>query len=437
MKNMFNHGYEPQSSPDIFSRDGNKIGIGAEPQGIKPSDSSFLASGFKNLTLVPRVDFCNKKIQLFTIAFFALLAMNACMDGAKKIEEPSANNVDENVVTITNAQRKNANIELGNIEERQISASIRVNGQIDVPPQNLVSITTTLGGYLKSTKLLPGMHVSKGEAIAVIEDQQFIQIQQEYLTTKARVHYAEKDYNRQKDLNASKASSDRVFQQAQMEYNTQRVNLNALAEKLRLININPNQLTERNITRSINMYSPINGYVSKVNVNIGRYVTAADVLFELINPSDIHLNLKIFEKDLNKLFIGQRVMAYTNNAPNVKYPCSIILISRDLSADHTADVHCHFDNFDPNLSPGMYMNAELEVSNKRNSSLPEDAIVTFEGKDFVFVVDKENTYRITQITAGNTENGFVEVKNLDVLKGKQIVTKGAYALLMKMKNTEE
>jgi cobalt-zinc-cadmium efflux system membrane fusion protein len=88
-----------------------------------------------------------------------------------------------------------------------------------------------------------------------------------------------------------------------------------LEEKLRLIHINPNSLHENNISKSIRIYSPIDGFVSKVNVNIGKYVTPSDVLFELVNPADIHLNLKIFEKDLNKIFIGQNVVSYTNNNP--------------------------------------------------------------------------------------------------------------------------
>jgi len=99
-----------------------------------------------------------------------------------------------------------------------------------------------------------------------------------------------------------------------MEYKTQKFSVSALAEKLRLININPETLNESNLSRSINMYSSIDGFVSKVNVNIGKYVNPADILFELINPEDIHLNLKVFEKDLDKLAIGQKLFTYNNQS---------------------------------------------------------------------------------------------------------------------------
>jgi cobalt-zinc-cadmium efflux system membrane fusion protein len=201
-----------------------------------------------------------------------------------------------------------------------------------------------------------------------------------------------------------------------------------------LININPNNLTEKTISKSVNIYAPINGFVSKVNVNIGKYVNPSDVLFELINPSDIHLNLKIFEKDVVKLQIGQKLFAYTNNEIDKKHLCEILLISKDLSAEHTADVHCHFENYDKNLLPGMYMNAEIEVKNTNAFTLPEDAIVNFEGKNFLFIAKNANLFLMTEVKIGNHENGFVEIVNNSDFESAKIVTKGAYTLLMKLKN---
>jgi cobalt-zinc-cadmium efflux system membrane fusion protein len=139
----------------------------------------------------------------------------------------------------------------------------------------MVSISVPLGGYLKSTKLLPGMKVKKGEVIANIEDQQYIQLQQDYLTAKSKLSYIEKEYQRQKELNQSKASSDKVFQETETTYQGQKILVKSLSEKLRLISINPDKLDENNLSRSINLYAPIDGFVSTVNVNIGKYVTQA------------------------------------------------------------------------------------------------------------------------------------------------------------------
>lgn len=369
---------------------------------------------------------------IFIISSLMLLLIGC---NSKKEEQTSEATTTANLVSISDAQLKNATIETGKLERKTISSPLKVTGKIDVPPQNMISVSMPLGGYLKTTKLLPGLHISKGEVIATMEDQQYVQLQQDYLTTKSKLYFAEKEYERQKELNQSQASSDKVYQQADADYKTLRITLSALGEKLRLININPNSLSEKNISKSVNIYAPINGFVSKVNVNIGKYVNPADVLFELINPSDIHLNLKIFEKDITKLSIGQKLIAYTNNQPENKHKCEILLISKDLSTDeHSADVHCHFENYDKTLLPGMYMNAEIEVESTNALTLPKEAVVNFEGKEYIFVVVNKNQFQMTEVKIGNSENGFIEILDNEQLTKNSIVTKGAYTLLMKLKN---
>lgn len=371
------------------------------------------------------------------IIYIAIVVLSAC-GGAKQADE-AVKEETGTTVTLTGAQSKNAGVQTGKVEMKSLSSVLKVNGIIDVPPQNMVSVSVPLGGYLKSTKLLPGMHVGKGEVIAVMEDQQYIQLQQDYLNAQAKFKFIEGEYFRQKDLNASKASSDKVFQQAEADYKSQKILMKSLYEKLKLIGINPENLNENNLSRGINVYSPIDGFVSKVNVNIGKYVNPADVLFELVNPADIHLNLTVFEKDLNKFSIGQKVYAYTNNADK-KYTCEVILIGKNLSAERSVEVHCHFEEYDKGLIPGMYMNADVEVKSANVPALPADAIVEFENKHYVFVQKSASEFELLEVTEGSSENGFTEILPVD--KNKDIstytfVTKGAYALLMKLKNKSE
>ena len=372
------------------------------------------------------------------LILIGVLIITSCGDKTIQEKEPAKNNIDY-TVTLTSAQFKNATIQIGKLEKREISTTLTLNGKIDVPPQNMISVSTPFGGFLKSTKLLPGMHVKKGEVIASMEDQQYIQLQQDYLTAKSKLLYTENEYNRQKELNQSKASSDKVFQQTELEFKTQKISVNALSEKLRLINLNPESLTESNLSRSINVYSSIDGFVSKVNVNIGKYVNPSDVLFELINPEDIHLNLKVFEKDLEKLFIGQKLLTFNNNQPDKKYPCSIILIGQDLSADRSADVHCHFEDYDKTLFPGMYMNAEVQIKQSNVFAINEDAIVNYEGKDYIFISTGMQRYTMIEVKKGSSDNAFTEVNAIDGkdISNSIVVKKGAYSLLMQLKNKSE
>lgn len=343
----------------------------------------------------------------------------------------------DRVVILTSKQYKNAGIETGKLSPQTISSVLKVNGKIDVPPQNMISISVPLGGYLKSTKLLAGMHIIKGEVLAVMEDAQYIQLQQDYLTAKAQFILTEGEYKRQKELNQSKATSDKIYEQSKANFQMQFILIKSLEEKLKLLGLNPQNVTAKNISKSINIYSPITGFVSAVNVNIGKYVNPSDVLFELVNPSDIHLALTVFEKDINKLAIGQKLVAYTNSNPDKKYPCKIILISKIISNQNSAEVHCHFEQYDNSLLPGMFMTTDIELLANKANTLPEEAVVRFENKHYVFMVKENNQFEMMEVQIGNTENGNTEIADADNLSNQTFVLKGAYTLLMAMKNKSD
>ena len=371
------------------------------------------------------------------VGIATLFVMTSCVNKTPTEEKADSTVVESSVANLTEKQVQSIGITTGTLEQRSFSTILKVTGKVDVPPQNLISVSVPLGGYLKSSHLIPGMFVRKGEIIAIIEDQQYIQLQQDFLTTQSKISFLENEYQRQKDLNQSKASSDKVFQQAEMELKTQKILVKSLAEKLKLAGINPEKLNENSISKSINIYSPISGYVSKVNVNIGKYISPTDVMFELVNTSDIHLALKVFEKDLDKLSIGQKVSAYTNTYPDKKYLCEILLIGKSLSEERNTDVHCHFEVYDKALIPGTYMNAEIAITNAKSYVLTEDAIVRFENKYYVFLKKTATQFEMVEVQIGNTEKGFTEIIKTENLNSQTFVIKGAYSLLMSLKNKSE
>jgi cobalt-zinc-cadmium efflux system membrane fusion protein len=368
-----------------------------------------------------------------------LLVLSFSCNSDKNVVTEQSPAVPENRVQLTAEQLKNTKIETGVLFQKEMSTLLKINGIIEVPPQNLISISVPLGGYIQSTHLLEGMQVRKGEVIATIEDQQYIQIQQDYLTAKIRLNAFEREFVRQKELNENKAGSDKVFENAQSDYLSQKVLVKSLAEKLKLIGINPEKLNENGLSRRISVLSPINGYVSRVNTNIGKYVTPADVLFDLVNPADIHLALSVFEKDIHQLSIGQKLVSFTNSEPDKKYPAKIILIGKDVSKERSVTIHCHFDKYEPYLIPGMYMNAAVETKALTGYVIPDDGLVRFEGKHYIYEVIGDKGYEMREVLTHGIEDGNTLITFQDNYSpvGRSFVTHGAYTLLMKMKNMEE
>jgi membrane fusion protein, heavy metal efflux system len=371
---------------------------------------------------------------------YYLLAMSfiACSSAEKTVVKEESVKTIKNEVFLTQEQISKAQILTGELLTQRLNTTVTVNGVVDVPPQNMVSVSFPLGGYLKYTKLLPGMHVSKGDIIAQMEDQSLVQLQQDYLVTKSKLEYLEKEYNRQKGLNADKVNSDKTFQQVTADFTSQKIMLKGFSEKLRLINISPERLTEEKISRQVALYSPINGYVSKVNVNTGKFVQPSDVLFELINPDDIHAALSIFEKDLGMVSIGQKVKISFVDEPEKEYVGEVILVNRNVDENRTATAHCHFLSKPKKLLPGMFLNAHIQVKEAIVNVLPEGSIVRFENKEYVFIESGAGNFRMIEVTTGGNDKGMVEIKSgTELLSGKKIITANAYSALGAMKNTEE
>lgn len=357
----------------------------------------------------------------------------------KEITTDNKTSVTENVVAdivvLSPAQLKSANIISGIIEKREMHKIIKVSGVIDVPPSNIVSISIPLGGYLKKTSLIPGTLVKKGAVLATLEDPSYIQLQEDYLTSKSKLTYLEADFNRQKTLSETKATSDKLFQLAKSEYESQKYMVKALSEKLKLIGLNPLSLNENNISRAVDFYAPISGYVTKVNVNIGKYVSPTDVLFEIVDPSDLHLRLTVFENDASNLKIGNKVTYYINNNINEKHKATIIVFTPNINENRSTDVHCHLASTVKNLYPGTFVNAEIELNNAKVNAIPEEAIVKWENKPHVFLKVANDSYKLVPVETGLVTNGFIEI--ITPLGSQEVVTKNAYTLMMKLKNSAE
>jgi membrane fusion protein, heavy metal efflux system len=380
---------------------------------------------------------------IIIIALFSTSCKNKPVESTPSVSEAK---MAENAVKFTDAQLQNGKIQVGKAELRSLKGILKVNGIIDVPPQNLVSVSFPMGGYLKNTKLLPGMPIKKGQVIATLEDASYIQLQQDYLTVSAKLDYLQLDLARQQELNTQKINAEKTLQQVQSDYRLQQISQKALAEKLRLIGINPNDLTENNMTRTVSIYSPINGYVSKVNVNIGKYLAPTDVMFQLVNTDDIHANLTVFEKDIPKVRIGQKLTVTVPSFPNKTYLAEIILIGRDLNENRAVEVHCHFENEDHKLSPGMFLSANIETAETNALVVPNDAVVRFENKFFIFIEKEHGVFDMIEVALGVTDKMFSQINPLPIESGQvsildistqKIVVQGAYAILSKMKNTAE
>ena len=396
------------------------------------------------------------KLITILIIFIGFIIVTSC--GNKAVEEAVVKELHteaENTVEFNATQYKTAGIELGQVENKQISGTIKVNGMLDVPPQQMISVSAPLGGFLKSTSMLQGSRVKTGQLIAVLENLEFVQLQQDYLEAKNQFEFAKTDYERQQELAKENVNAQKTLQQAKTTYTSWQTKENGLRVKLKMLNIDLTSLEAGQMTSTINLYSPINGYVTQVNVNIGKFVNSSDVIFQIVDTEHLHVELTVFEKDVPKLKIGQKVRFILANETKER-TATVYLLGRQISADRTIRIHCHIDKEDTNLLPGMYLKAMVETGGIEVPALPDKAVLDFQGKKYIFyqlseaphsAMKDESTeqhkeeyhFTMIEIQIGNSELGFTEVILPTDFPGEtaKIVIKNAYAILSKMKNSEE
>jgi membrane fusion protein, heavy metal efflux system len=392
------------------------------------------------------------------ILFLAVVLFSACSSKgnaeAAATEEPKKEEAD--MVDLSEDQFKTVNIQYGAVEDKNLSSVIRASGALDVPPQQLLTVSSPYGGTLKSTELLQGKPVTKGEVIAVLENPEFIQLQQDYLDYKSQLVYLKEELNRQEELSKENVNAKKTLQKASSDYNSMMARVQGLRSKLLLININPDKINPSGISGKANIYAPISGYVTKVMVNIGKFVNANQELFEIVDTRHLHAELTIFEKDVPKLKIGQKIRFVLNNETAERF-AEVHLIGREISAERTVRVHGHLSQEDKNLLPGMYLKAMVEIGLATTTALPDKAIVQSAGKSYIFIAaeemneekipeaaDKNKTpekhipFKRIEVTTGVSENGYTEVilpEGFD--RSSKVVINGAYDLLSKMNNVEE
>lgn len=392
-----------------------------------------------------------KIISIFYLAGFFLLY--SCQSNSEPAQETAQGHTAEHgeespdVAELTEEQYRVAGISLGKPQMRHLSNLLTLTGKLDLPPQNMASVSAPLGGFVKSTELLEGMRVKKGQLIARIENPEFVTLQQEYLDARSRLEYLELEYRRQQELSQEQVTSAKTYQQATAEYRSVKAKVEGLAERLRIINVNPSSLREGGISRMLPVYSPIEGYVTYINASIGQYVNPTDVLFRIADTDHLHVELTVFEKDVATLQKGQKVRYSLPNEAVASHQAVIYLIGKEISPERTVQVHAHMEEEDKDLVPGMYVQAQVARDDRQVLALPEAGVVQDNNASFVFLYTGQHKegealmkkFRMVPVQRGMEAGGFVQVAfpaGVDTAAAN-FVTKGAYSLLSKLRNAEE
>ena len=380
-----------------------------------------------------------------------VLALVACNNKKEDVNAelqaetvPSQVNSEVKKISLTNEQYKLAEIEVGKIQLITISDMVKLNGIVEVAPQSRDTLSAPLGGYIKSAGFIPGQMVSKGEVVAVLENKEFIDLQQNYLQSKSQYLFLQQEYERQRKLRESDVNAVKTLQQVTADLESIRAKVKGLEQTLALAGIDVNNVTADHIKRTANLYAPISGYIKSSNITMGNYANPNDILLEIVDINDLYLNLNAFEKDISNLNKGQKIKFCLANENQFNRSANLEIVGKSASADKIIPVNCTVSEEDKNgLLPGMYVKAWVETSPKQLPTVPNQAIVNYDGADYIIIETAEDTsgkaFSFYKVTRGVTQEGITAIDlpssiNLDTAK---VVTNNGYVILSALINSEE
>jgi len=417
------------------------------------SQSSQSLNSLRTLCCSPFVNFVVKNMRFL---YFIIFAVTLISCNEKKAEEPQEEESSQTEVALNESQYKTVGIETGFVENRNLNKVIKANGYTTVPPQNSAEVSTLIGGTVKDIFVLEGTYVNKGKVLATIQNLEVIEMQEDYHSATANIEYLQLEYNRQKTLSDENVNPRKVFQEVKSKLAAERARAQAAKNKLDALHV-----STKGSTSLVPIVAPISGYVGNIKIAKGAYAQTGITLFEVVDNSQMHLDLNVYEKDLGSISIGQVIDFVLTNQSNKSIKGKIFGINKSFSNESkTVAVHAKIESDDAKgLIPGMYVSANINIINATVPALPKDAVVRNADKYFVFVQEddhkddhqheegkeekgavheKEIHFKAIEVIPGTTDLGFTEVKFVDkIAPDAKIVTKGAFYLLSAMKGGGE
>ncbi|MBL3656135.1 efflux RND transporter periplasmic adaptor subunit [Fulvivirga sediminis] len=348
----------------------------------------------------------------------------------------------EEEIALSKEQIQQAGIHLGPFDYQPLGQYITTNGTIELPPNNLASITPIMNGFVESIRFLEGAEVKKGQALVSLKNPDYITLQQEYIQAINNFNVLEKELERQRTLAKAEVGAQKKLQQTEADFNNAKAQKSALSERLKYLGISPAKVAQGNIQNMIYLTAPFDGTVTSVNAHNGQYVKAGEPIMELINREHMHLELQLFQKDIHKVKEGQKIIfkvpAFENNK---QYEGEVSLVGKNMNPQtKTIRVHGHFhEEFD--LIAGLYVEANILQDTSKVRVLPEEAVIQNEGQYYFFTENEKgngtSTFIKNAFTPGTTSHNFTEIKAFsNEADTTKIVKSGSFYLKSEMNKGE-
>ena len=300
-----------------------------------------------------------RKIGFYLLILLAMVMVISCGNDKKSDKEENA--ASEKVETEKGEEEVDADADPAPDLSKTVNV-VRVTGTLALDPQNRAEVSPIASGVVRRITTREGIRVRRGQVVAYIENTQIVELQRQYLTAVNELSAAKTELARQHTLMKQEAGVLKTLQQAESAYAIANAQVVGIGRQLSQLGVNPSSISAGKLTTLIPVTSPISGIVGKIKISMGSFVDISTSLMTVVNNVNLHCDLKVFEKDLPKVRIGQMVKLTLTNAPEVTFRAKVYDINSAFDNDSkSVTVHARIiDHPATKLLPDMFINGVIE-----------------------------------------------------------------------------
>ena len=347
-----------------------------------------------------------------------------------KTKTEQSTDADSGLIKITKAQFESENMLIGEPTLYAFNDAVYVTGTIIPSVDGQVQISLSLSGLITKIHCKPGQIVRKGSVMFDVSGNAFVDQQKDFAESSAIVSRLESDYLRAKELNNSNIGTKKEFNYAESNYFAENAKYNALKIKLESLGLDVSKIKKGEFYSTYSIKSPINGFVSSINATMGQYVEPQQKIAEIIDDKSFQLRLSIFEKNINKIKVGQTVLFYLNGNKSVNYKATINAVGKTIQPD-SKSIECFAVIDNPKsiaIVSNQFVQGEVHVAVDSVLSVPETAIISTEKESYILVYEKEVNsiyyFKKTKVTIGRQANNNIELT--EQLPSTKLLINGIY-----------
>ena len=391
----------------------------ADGQGLIVSEALAAEKGLKAGMIDPKT---GKKIKYWVAPMDPTYIRNEPgkspmgMDLVPVYEEKGEEKEPTSTIRIDPVTMQNMGIRLGKVQRKPLVKDIRAYGNITYDETKIYTVNTKFNGWIEKLYVnFEGDKVKKGQPLFDIYSPELVSAQEEYLLA----------------LQQHSSLSDSSY--PIIKEGAQRL-LEASRTRLRYWDLTDEQIEElakeKKVRKTLTVYSPANGVVTKKNAFEGHYVKAGTEQYEIVDLSKVWVDVDIYEYELPWVSQGMPAEMNLTYIPGKRFHGRVLYIYPYIEAKtRTATLRLEFSNPGYELKPDMYANIYLKSTIAKESLvIPQEAVIDSGVRQVVFVAEGEGKFRAREVRIG-LEGNDDEYQVLSGLKeGEEIVLSAQFML---------